>query len=233
VKIGQTILVGFTYYNQYHELTGQEQLFGQITEVDPTSIKIKYTNGEEWLIPAYAMDAPRGTYECVKSGEKVINPDLLASWIIEDSVDPDSPPMWRPNYAPLVMSEVPLEFNHIYSHDREYIESMIKAKGGKYLDKLVLIGLTYYKKIDDQEQFVEQKQIHGRIKNVSYGGGVVIELDDGTKYKLPPDLTLMEPVPPGEYTELSTGKVIENPDFMTKWSVIVPDNEEDSVTKHT
>jgi hypothetical protein len=61
VKIGQTILVGFSYYNKDRELTGQEQLFGQITDVDPVSIKVRYTNGEEWLIPAYALDAPRGT----------------------------------------------------------------------------------------------------------------------------------------------------------------------------
>ncbi len=225
MKIGQTILVGFTYYNQDEKVKGQEQLFGEITEVSSESIKVKYTNGEEWFIPAFALDAPRGIYECVKSGEKVTNPDLLVSWLIKDSVDSNSPPMWRLNYAPLVMSEVPPEFNHIYHHDREFIESLIKTKGEEYLDKLVMIGLTYYKKVNDKEEFVEQKQIHGCIIRVSYAEGIVIELDDGTKYNLPPDLSLLQPAPPGEYTEHSTGKTIVDPDLVTTWSVLQGEKE--------
>lgn len=147
---GQTILVGFTYCNQNEEVTKQEQLFGEITEVDQESIKVKYTNGEEWFIPAYALDAPRGVYECVSSGEKVTDPDLIASWMIVDSADPNSPPGWRPNWAPLVMSEVPKEFDHTYDHDRESIEGLIESKSEEYLGKLVMIGLTCYKQVGDE-----------------------------------------------------------------------------------
>jgi len=225
MKIGQTILVGFTYYNQDEAVTGQEQLFGEITEIISDSIKVKYTNGEEWYIPAIALDAPRGLYECVKSGEKVTNPDLLVSWMVKDSADYNSPPIWMQNYAPLVMSKVPKEFNHIYNHDREFIENLIKTKGEEYLNKLVMVGLTYYKTLNDTEEIVEQKQIHGRIIRVSYSEGVVIELDDSTKFNLPPDLSLLQPAPPGEYTELSTGKIIVNPDLVTIWSVLQEENK--------
>ena len=65
MKIGQTILVGFTYYNQDGDVTEQEQLFREIAEMDHESIRVEYSDGEEWFIPAYALDAPRGTHECV------------------------------------------------------------------------------------------------------------------------------------------------------------------------
>ena len=83
-----------------------------------------------------------------------------------------------------------------------------------------MVGLSYYKVVDDEEKFVEQKQIHGRILRVSYGEGVVIELDDGSEYKLPPDLSLLQPASPGEYTETSTGKLIVDPDLVTKWTLL-------------
>jgi hypothetical protein len=226
MRIGQTILVGFTYYSQDGDVTEQEQLFGKIAEIDQESIRVKYTNGEEWFIPAYALDAPRGTYECVRSGEKVTNPDFLASWIIRDAADPDSPPMWRPNYAPLFMSEVPKEFVHTYDHDREFIESLIDVKGEDYLGKTVIIGLTYYREVHGEQELVEQRQVHGRIARVSYGEGVIIESENDTEYKLPPDLSLLEPAPPGEYEERSTGEVISNPDFITMWTVVLAQKEE-------
>ena len=231
MKIGQTILAGFTYYDQDGNITEQEQLFGEITEIDEDSIKVKYTNGEEWFIPAYALDAPMGIYECVSSGEKVTNPDLIVSWMIKDSADPNSPPKWRLNYAPLVMSEVPKEFDYEYTYDyeRETVESLIEEKGEEYLDKLVMIGLTYHKQVDGKDEVVEQKQVHGRIVRVSYGEGIIFELDDGTEFTLPPILSLLQPAPPGEYTEHSTGEVIVDPDFATVWSVFLPEKEEETI----
>ena len=41
--------------------------------------------------------------------------------------------------------------------------------------------------------------------------------DRARYWNLPPDPSLIQPAPPGEYRMRSTGEVITNPDFITTW----------------
>ena len=101
-------------------------------------------------------------------------------------------------------------------------EAMARGMVGKY----VLIGLTYY---DYQGQFVQQKQIHGRIVAAD-PRGIGVELKgvrDGETYWLPPDTRSFQDAAPGEYRLRSTGEVICNPDLLTTWIIDKPPPEPD------
>ncbi len=81
------------------------------------------------------------------------------------------------------------------------------------IGKIVLIGLTYY---DHQGKFVEQKQMHGRIKSIIPDRGIEVILEgsrEGETFWLPPDLSTCREAKPGEYREHSTGEIIHNPDY--------------------
>lgn len=70
-----------------------------------------------------------------------------------------------------------------------------------------------------------QTQVHGRILRVSEDEGMVLELPNGSEFHLPPDLTVLQDAPPGEYTESSTGSAICDPDFLAMWEIHQdPDN---------
>ena len=87
------------------------------------------------------------------------------------------------------------------------------------IGKLVLIGLTYY---DHDGNFLEQKQMHGRISSVDGKKGLAIALEgsrNGETYWLPPDLRSFREAKPGEYREHSTGEVVVNPDLTTTWEI--------------
>ena len=71
---------------------------------------------------------------------------------------------------------------------------------------------------NDEEIFISQIQIAGSIIRVDYSEGVVIEKRDGTELTLPPDLTMIQFAPEGDYKLSSTGEIIKNPDFITMWT---------------
>ena len=95
-----------------------------------------------------------------------------------------------------------------------------RAKG--MINKLVLIGLTYY---SHKGEFIEQKQMHGKIISVDKHNGLKIELKgsrEGETYWLPPDLRSFKEAKSGEYRERSTGDIVIDPDFLTSWEVTKP-----------
>src|SRR5262245_36142256 len=95
-----------------------------------------------------------------------------------------------------------------------------RAEAEGFIGKVVLVGVTY---IDHNEKFLEQKQWSGRITKVSNEEGIVIELDDSDDpCALPPDLSYLTPAKPGIYRLRSTGREIENPDFLTTWTCKKP-----------
>jgi hypothetical protein len=92
------------------------------------------------------------------------------------------------------------------------------------LKKHLIIGITI---LDHEENFLEQKQLHGDIIRVNQNEGIVIILSSlNEEYKLPPDLDSIKEAPPGEYRFKSTDEVIVNPDFMTTWVIKKPKPKE-------
>lgn len=83
------------------------------------------------------------------------------------------------------------------------------------VEKTILIGLTYY---TADNEFIERKQYWGTVIE-SNENRILIRLNDGEIFELPPDLTSTKIAPPGEYRLRSTGEVIVNPDYLTTWNI--------------
>jgi hypothetical protein len=89
---------------------------------------------------------------------------------------------------------------------------------GKYMGKHVLMGITY---VDAEDQVVEQVQRHGKIIRIDESG-IFVEQADGEIFSLPPDIESLRPAEPRAYRLRSTGEAVENPDFLSTWTVHAP-----------
>jgi len=175
------------------------------------------------LLPVSIHRAPRGEYECLTTGKKVIDPDFLSAWLIKDSDELDVHDLALDS-APLFAPQAPRHWRLAPHHDPEYLKGVIDAESRNYLGKSVLVGLTYYVEEGSTEEYVGQEQIHGEITRISYEEGIVIALGNGEEYILSPELPMLEPAPPGEYNLRSTGETVVDPDFISKWIVVTDDN---------
>lgn len=100
------------------------------------------------------------------------------------------------------------------------------ARALSLVAKRVLIGITY---CDQDDNFLEQKQLHGTIIEADAKKGFAVRLEgqrEGEVYWLPPDLRAFEPAKPGEYRLRSTGEVVVDPDFISTWIVNRPPSTE-------
>jgi len=88
------------------------------------------------------------------------------------------------------------------------------------LGKVIVLGLTF---VDEKQELIERKQMHGIIVSVDPKKGVEISLRGmraGEKYSLPPDLRpFQQKAPPGEYRLKETGEVIIDPDYAVSWTI--------------
>ena len=90
------------------------------------------------------------------------------------------------------------------------------GKENKYLNKLILIGINFF---DKEENIIEQYQTHGIIKSFTDSNMMKIERSDLSIFILPFDKKSMKKAKKGTYKEHESGIDIENPDFLTTWSV--------------
>jgi hypothetical protein len=54
---------------------------------------------------------------------------------------------------------------------------------------------------------VEQNQLHGIIRRIE-DSGIVVERPSGEEYRLPPDISALEPAEPGTYRFRSTAEEV-------------------------
>ncbi len=153
---------------------------------------------EPYLAAAAEVDLLRGTYRCLISGDIVVDPDLITSWRITLPAEPGGAARWEPNYAPHFQSGVPEEWEFDYRHDPDFLKRLLAERGQAVVGQPLLAQLRRYEERDDETQYVGQEQLYGRIVRVSYAEGIVVQLADGHEYRLPPDLSLLQPAPPGE-----------------------------------
>jgi hypothetical protein len=93
--------------------------------------------------------------------------------------------------------------------DQDQIAEMI----GKH----ILVGLTY---VDQQDGPVEYKQLRGQIIRINEKEGIVIRLHQtGKTFALPPDIATLQKAPRGQYRLQSTGEIINDPDYLTTWTI--------------
>jgi hypothetical protein len=220
--VGKTALLGMTIVDKHNQLVEQQQFVGRIEEADRESgIVIRSENGEKRTIPPdfrAVLFAPRGRYTHRATGEVTTDPDFLLSWRMRLAAEPDGPSEWAPNYAPFYQSVTPQEWDLEYRVAERYLEELIESVAPDYIGKRLLIGVAYCESEDEKETLPRQEQLLGMIVQVTRKDGLVVQLDDGSVYKLPPDLSLIQPAPAGQYRLRSSGEVVNDPDFITKWN---------------
>ncbi len=95
---------------------------------------------------------------------------------------------------------------------------MKKIAFSDLIEKTILIGLTYYTADDE---FIERRQYWGTVIE-SNEKGIIVRLNNGELFELPPDLSSTEIAPPGEYRLRSTGEIVVDPDYLTTWNINRP-----------
>jgi len=85
----------------------------------------------------------------------------------------------------------------------------------KYIGKTILVGISVF---SAEGELLDRFQYFGEI--VSIGKDVIrIKTDEGDSRTIPPDLSAIEKAKKGIYTLKSSGRQIENPDFVSSWSI--------------
>ncbi|MBC9071768.1 hypothetical protein IAI53_07290 [Thauera sp. CAU 1555] len=91
-----------------------------------------------------------------------------------------------------------------------------KALIGKHL----LVGVTHRNHADE---IIGMEQFHGEIVRATRDEGIVLRLEaSGEERLLPPDLSRLEQAAPGNFRLKASGEVVENPDFVSTWTVYPP-----------
>lgn len=83
----------------------------------------------------------------------------------------------------------------------------------------VLAGVTM---VDHAGKVTERRQFHGRVVEASVKDGVTLVDSEGGEHWLPLDPEAYEPAEPGEYELRSTGQIVVDPTWVTKWIVNPP-----------
>jgi hypothetical protein len=86
------------------------------------------------------------------------------------------------------------------------------------IGKRILVGITYLGSGDVPDHTV---QLTGTVTAVE----PLVTIDHGqpAPFTLPPLQDAYDRAPPGKYTLRESGEVVEDPDFMTTWTVSPPD----------
>jgi hypothetical protein len=225
---GHSLLVGLTYVGTDLAVLNRRQFLGEVVapaEGAAPGLYVRSPGGELVSLPpdtAAVLPAPRGQYRCLVSGETLSDPDLLTSWRI--TVD-NGAARWEANYAPHVRSIVPDEWEFTYRHDAAHLRRFLDKHAKDYLGKRVRVALQLYMEDEDgaASRFLGEEERAGRIARASYGEGVIVALDSGKEFRLPPDLSLLQPASPGENSPAAQPGF----DLITRWTVLrSPEDDE-------
>jgi hypothetical protein len=221
--VGKNCIVGIHQFYK-DDLVRHSQDFGQFACIEDGMMILQTESGKSRFPIQYEafIPAPRGQYVLKSNGSTISNPDFLVSWRL-DLDDNLELSQWTINTAPLFASIVGEEFDFEYVYDKRFIKEIIKSRSGDYIDKTVIAGITEFVTDENGTRKIAKKyQIFGDIVRVSISEGIVLKLKNqkiGEEFILPPDLTMLQPAPPGNYKFRSSKENIINPDYMTIWEV--------------
>lgn len=218
--IGKQAIVGlYQFYRD--EPVRRDQDFGEIIGIEDGFMALLVQGAKTYCPIQYdaLMIAPQGQYTLQATGQVVTNPDFLVSWRL-DLADELEQSQWTINSAPHFASIVGKEWDFEYTYDPAYLKQLIESRGRDFIGKTIIIGLSEYETSDSRERkLVKQSQLYGEIIRVNPSDGVIVKLKDGSEYRLPPDISMLQAAPPDTYTLQSTGEMIDNPDLMTLWTL--------------
>jgi hypothetical protein len=84
----------------------------------------------------------------------------------------------------------------------------------------LLVGLT---NVDHAGNVIDKRQFHGKVVRASVAEGVTLLDSEGQEHWVPLRRDAFEPAEPGEYHLRSTGEVVVDPTWLTRWTVYPPD----------
>lgn len=84
------------------------------------------------------------------------------------------------------------------------------------IGKLILIGINYY---DNNNELLEQYQTSGIIESVTEKEIKIKRENYKVLFTIPNDDRAIMEAKPGKYRERQSGKIIENPDYISQWAV--------------
>ena len=100
-----------------------------------------------------------------------------------------------------------------------------ETKADRYIGKVVLIGVTYE---NSEGEISGRQQWAGVIKTYSNKDGIQVDLFDSDEFcALPPWPDAISPAKPGVYRLKSTGREIEDPDYLATWICTAPDSHKE------
>jgi hypothetical protein len=201
------------------ELKKQSVFYGEIINIVKGKATIKDNKGEELIIPVnidLIVFPPRGIYR-LENGEVINDPDVIISWKV-NLLSPLEDSDWIANTAPHIHAIINNKWEYEYKYDKEYLSRRMEKDTSNIIGKTVIIGISYSD--PKTKEITRREQIDGIIIRASMKEGIVIHRNDnGEEYKLPPDITMIQKAPNGQYRLKSNGKVIVDPGFITTWVV--------------
>ena len=87
------------------------------------------------------------------------------------------------------------------------------------IGKRVLVGLTF---LDSSGRVDRRTQFWGPIIRVAEGELTIRRVDTGEEFTLPADVGELDVAGPGTYELHDTGELVDNPDYLSSWTVTPP-----------
>ena len=85
-----------------------------------------------------------------------------------------------------------------------------------------MISLTY---LDSAGAVRDKEQRHGIITRINEAIIAVNLQDTGDEFTLPRDLSALKVAAAGEYRLKPSGQIVVNPDYLTVWTIMEPDED--------
>lgn len=89
-------------------------------------------------------------------------------------------------------------------------------KDSDYIGKYVLAGIT---EVDREDNVIARFEKHGQISSISPEGIVIVNPNTGEEFTLPPAVEHLQKARPGRYHLKSGDDVVDDPDFVSVWTV--------------
>ncbi len=108
--------------------------------------------------------------------------------------------------------------------------SEVDAELVKLLDKMALVGLSYF---DTDGELIQQRQLAGKIVRVTPQDGITVRMADGkTEFTLPSELSPWFKAPTGRYFDEESKVEIIDPDYLVTWDVYKVKDEKKPKGQH-
>jgi hypothetical protein len=92
--------------------------------------------------------------------------------------------------------------------------SFDEERAASTIGKRVLVGVT----LTRNGEIVDMRQLVGEVVSADAAEGLLLAVEGGGDYWLPPDTESLQDAEPGEYG-LHAGGVVTDPDYISTWTV--------------